>query len=343
MNRYQFSFHNSKITRVLALLFLFLIVGSSGYMIIEGYQLVDALYMTVITLSTVGFSEVSVLSQNGRIFTILLILSGVGVLAYAASIIVEEMVNGSLMMRYKKRNVENKIKKLQNHVIICGFGRNGRQAARKIKLYNRPFLVIEQDVEKVNGHNGLKEVTFLEGDATQDNILEAAKIKEADALIAALPSDADNLFIVLTARQLNPQLRIISRASDRSSMRKLKIAGADNVIMPDKIGGEHMASLIVTPDLVEFIDRISVDSSVHINMVEVSMDDFSEEWLGKTFRDLNMRYLTGCTVIGMKRSNDGEYQINPEYMTVLEKGMKFIILGRPEQIARLKSEYGIHN
>lgn len=309
-------------------------------MFIEGYSLIDALYMTVITLSTVGSEVVHPLSPNGKVFTIFLILSGVGVLAYAASIFAEELISGKLMQRYKKRNVENKIKKLEGHVIICGFGRNGRQAARKLTTYNKPFVVIEKNVTKINNHKGLENVIFIEGDGTQDDILEKAQIRAASSLIAALPSDADNLFIVLSAKQLNPKLRIISRASDRPSIKKLKIAGAQNVIMPDKIGGEHMASLIVTPDLVEFIDKLSVDSSVGINMIEVAVDDFDKKYIGKTFKELNVRGLTGCTIIGLKGEN-GEYQINPAYETVLKSGDYFIILGRPEQIQKLYPQYGI--
>lgn len=326
---------------VLFLLLLFLGIGTTGYMFIEQYSFVDAMYMTVITLSTVGFGEVNQLSENGRIFTILLILSGVGVLAYAASIFAEELISGKLMNRYKKRNVEKKIKKLENHVVICGFGRNGRQAARKLVTYKKPFVVIEKNVDRVINHKGLENVIFIEGDGTQDNILMDAQVESATALIAALPSDADNLFIVLSARQLNPKLRIISRASDRASIKKLKIAGANNVIMPDKIGGEHMASLIVTPDLVEFLDKISVDSSVGINMIEVAIDEFNEKFIGKTIKELEMRSKTGCTIIGLK-SDQNDYQINPEYDTVLKPGSHFIVLGRPEQIAKLKSEYGIN-
>lgn len=328
----------TKISKVFLLLLLFMAIGVTGYMFIEQYSFVDALYMTVITLSTVGFGEVNQLSENGRIFTIFLILSGVGVLAYAASIFAEELISGNLMKRYKKRNVDKKIKNLENHVVICGFGRNGRQAARKLKTYKKPFIVIERNVEKVMNHKGLDDVIFIEGDGTQDNILQEAQVETANALIAALPSDADNLFIVLSARQLNPNLTIISRASDRTSLKKLKIAGANNVIMPDKIGGEHMASLIVTPDLVEFLDKISVDSSVGINMIEVKIDDFNKKFIGKTIKDLNMRSLTGCTIIGLRDEN-GEYEVNPEYGTILHSGMQFIILGRPEQIAKLKPVY----
>ncbi len=330
-----------RILKIFLLLLLFLFIGTAGYYFIEDYPLIDALYMTVITLSTVGFGEVYPLSEVGRVFTILLILSGVGVLAYAASVFAEEMVSGRLVENYKKRNNEKNIKKLNNHVIICGFGRNGRQAARKLKLYKKPYLVIERDLANINSlsHKGLEDTKFVEGDATQDSTLIEAQISSAASLITALPSDADNLFVVLSARQLNPNLKIISRASDTSSMRKLKIAGADNVIMPDKIGGEHMASLIVTPDLVEFLDKLSVDSSTQMNFIEVEVSDFPSEYIGKTIRDLQMRANTGCTVIGIKNNETGEYQISPEYDFKIENTSQLIIFGKPEQIHRLKNYY----
>ncbi|MXV38740.1 potassium channel protein [Flavobacteriaceae bacterium Ap0902] len=329
-----------KITIVFFILLIFLGLGTLGYILIEDFTFVDALYMSVITLSTVGFGEVNQLSEAGRLFTIFLILSGVGLIAYAASIFAEELVSGKIVNYYKKRNVENKVKKIDEHVIICGFGRNGRQAARKLKTYNKPFIVVEHQVKELDPTHGIKDVIFVNGDATNDDVLERAQIRKATALISALPSDADNLFIVLTARQINPKLKIISRASNRTSMRKLKIAGADNVIMPDKIGGEHMASLIVTPDLIEFLDKISVDSSRHINMIEVSVEDLPKEFLGKNIRQLNLRSNTGCTIIGLK-DNNGDYQINPEYYTVLEPGMHFIVLGRPEQINKLNQLYSL--
>lgn len=335
------NFLTSKVSKVALSLLLFLMIGTFGYMNIEDYSFVDGLYMTTITLSTVGYGEVNQLTQEGRIFTIFLILSGVGVLAYAAGTFAEELITGKFIQRYKRKNVEKKIKKLQDHVIICGFGRNGRQTARKLNLYNEPFVVIEKDVENVKNHCGLENTTFVEGDATQDNLLTSAQIDKAKALITALPSDADNLFVVLTARQLNPDLTIISRASNSTSMKKLKIAGANNVIMPDKIGGEHMASLIVTPDLVEFLDMINVDSSTHINMLEISVNEIDTKWHGKTIKDLNLRENTGCTIIGRKDSK-GEYQINPDYNTVLEKNMNFIILGRPDQIQKLNKEFNLN-
>ncbi|MGI9527192.1 MAG: potassium channel family protein [Weeksellaceae bacterium] len=327
-----------KITKVLAILLLFLIIGTTGYVYIEDYSVIDALYMTVITLSTVGFGEVNQLSEAGRLFTVSLILSGVGLIAYAASIFAEELVSGNIVQFYKKRSVEKKIKKLDNHVIICGFGRNGRQAARKLKTYNKPFAVIDKTIQDSKSHLGLDQIIFIEGDATEDDVLEKAQVHTANALIAALPSDADNLFVVLTARQMNPNIKIISRASSRTSMRKLKIAGANNVIMPDKIGGEHMASLIVTPDLVEFLDKISVDSSTHINMLEVNVENLPKEYLGKTIQQLEMRLNTGCTIIGLKNAAS-EYQVNPDYDTILENGMHLIILGRPDQINKLNKFY----
>lgn len=165
--------------------------------------------------------------------------------------------------------------------------------------------------------------------------LITAGIKRAQNLITALPSDADNLYVVLTARQLNATIRIISRASNETSYQKLKIAGADNVIMPDKLGGEHMASLVVTPDVIEFVDRLTIELETTANLEEIAVNDLPEKYLNKTILDLDLRKQTGCTVIGFKTSNS-DYIINPESDIKLEKGASLIVLGRPEQIVKLR-------
>ncbi len=179
---------------------------------------------------------------------------------------------------------------------------------------------------------------YIKGDATEVNVLEAAGIKQAKNLIVALPSDADNLFVVLSAsaRQLNKKMTIISRASEESSQKKLKIAGADNVIMPDKLGGDHMASLVVTPDIIEFVDMLSVEGEFSANLQEILVDDLPKSYLSKSIRDLDLRRKTGCSIIGYK-TVDNNYIINPDSGTQLIEGSKLIVLGRPEQIAELQS------
>jgi voltage-gated potassium channel len=230
--------------------------------------------------------------------------------------------------------VEKKIKSLKGHTIVCGYGRNGRQAILKLNNYNTKLVVVEKDKEIVTE----LDATFLlniQGDATLDETLLRAGIKNAANLITALPSDADNLFVVLTANQLNSNCKIISRASNESSYSKLKIAGASNVIMPDKLGGDHMASLVVTPDVIEFVDRLTIEGEASANLEEIAVNDLPKKYINKTILDLDLRRETGCTVIGI-RNPDRDYIINPEAETKLTIGSSLIVLGRPEQIVKLR-------
>ena len=327
-------------TRLLVVaLFLIVIIGVLGYMLIANYSFVDAFYMTIITISTVGFGEINPLNDEGRIFTIFLIITSLGLVAYSASTIGKALLDGDLMRKYKENKMNKELKKIKKHTIICGFGRNGQQAAHKLASSNHPFLVVEKDLTKIDDHERIVSM-FIEGDATQDHVLERAVIQHADSLIAALPSDAANLFVVLTARQMNPKVKIISRASDHHSVKKLKIAGADHVIMPDKIGGEHMASLIVTPGVLEFLDNLSVEGSYQNNIVEVYAEEFPEEFLGKSIIDLDLRKKSGASVIGYKNPM-GEYFVNPDVSTRIIEKSSFIILGKPKQIKALKLFYGL--
>ena len=308
-------------------------VGILGFHWIEGYQFVDAFYMTVITVSTVGLSMGEPLSQEGRLFTSFLIIFSISLYAYAISILTSYFIDGELKLFLKKYKVEKQINKLSGHTIICGYGRNGKEAVRKLQAHKKKFVVIESNPLRVAK---LKEtgLLFVEGDATFDTVIQKANIKHAQALITTLPNDADNVFIVLSAREQNSDLTIISRASEQKSDSKLKKAGADNVIMPDKVGGSHMASLVITPDVVEFLDNISVEGTGDINLEEITVSDFPEHTSVKTLRDIEAHYKTGCTVSGFK-TNNGDYIVNPGADTLLESNSKLFVLGNPEQISNL--------
>jgi len=324
----------SRIHKTLFLVFSIILLGVAGYMILSDYSFVDALYMTVITITTVGFGEVQPFTPEEKIFTVFLILTSITVFGYAVSIFSEYLVSGKLFEQFKHRKVEKKIQSLKEHTIVCGFGRNGKQAILKLKNYNQQFVVVEKDkeiVEELDVNNLLN----IQGDATLDETLLRAGIKNATTLITALPSDADNLFVVLTANQLNSTCKIISRASNESSYSKLKIAGASNVIMPDKLGGDHMASLVVTPDVIEFVDRLTIEGETTANLEEIAVDDLPKKYINKTILDLDLRRETGCTVIGI-RTPDRDYIINPEAETALTIGSSLIVLGRPEQIIKLR-------
>ena len=325
----------NKIRGALFLLILLLVFGSVGYKYISEneYTWIEALYMTVITVTTVGFGEVHHSDDTVKLFTIVLIVTSISIYAYVVSVISEYIAQGRFFEQLKRRKMQKKIIQLSNHIIVCGYGRNGKQAVERLKSYNKKCVIVETDdaiIETLENF-GYK---YVKGNATDDATLEEANIREASHLITTLPSDADNLFVVLTARQLNPKIKIISRAGKDSSYSKLKLGGANNIIMPDKIGGSHMASLIVTPDLIEFVDQLGGDDRGSTNLEEIAVNDLPKEYINKTLLDLNLRKKTGCLVIGFK-NRDSHYIINPDADTVLEPDSYIIVLGKPNQIDKL--------
>ncbi|MGA1226696.1 MAG: potassium channel family protein [Tamlana sp.] len=332
-------FFRTKIYTAVFLLVFIMIIGVAGYVMISGYSLVDAFYMTVITMTTVGFGEVVPLDDQSKIFTIFLILASVVIVGYALSVITEYILSKNDFEELKHKKMQKKIESFKNHVVICGYGRNGKQAARKLSAYKKQFVVIERNKE-VEERLQIDGVPYVIGNANEDEILIRAGVDRASCFISALPNDADNLFVVLSARQLNNKINIISRASQESSYDKLKFAGANNVILPDKIGGDHMASLVVVPGLMEFIDNLSIVGKSNINIEEVAVEKLYNTNSIKTIKDLDLRKKTGCTVIGYKDEN-GEYIVNPEAELELAPNSKIIVLGRPEQIEALNSEFNI--
>ena len=328
----------SKIYIAIILMIFVLAAGILGYRFLSNLSWLDAFYMTVITVTTVGFSEVSPLSVEAKIFTAFLIIASIFIFGFAISVITEYILSRNSLDILKKKKVKNKISNLSNHVIICGFGRNGNQAAARLKAYKKPFTVIERDKEIIEKNEG--SALFVEGDANDDVVLMEAGIDRAQYLITTLPDDASNLFVVLSARQLNKNLNIISRASLITSQKKLRLAGADQVIMPDKIGGDHMASLVVMPDLISFMDELSVEGEHTTNLEEVAIEDFTENGECNSLIDLDLRRKTGCTIIGYI-APDGKYTINPEADMQLQPKSKVIVLGRPEQIRKLNEMFHI--
>jgi len=313
-------------------------IGILGFRFISHYSWLDAFYMTIITVATVGFGEVRPLDANAKIFTAFLIISSVIIFSFAISVITEYILSRNSLELLKKKKVKNQISNLSNHVIVCGYGRNGMQAAERLTAYKRPFIVIERDKETIEKYED--EILFVEGDANEDTILLEAGVDRASYLIAALPDDADNLFVVLSARQLNTSLFIISRASKITSQKKLLLGGANKVIMPDKIGGDHMAALVVIPDLITFMDKLSMEGEHTTNLEEVAIEDFSDQVDCNSLRDLDLRRKTGCTIIGYIEPN-GNYIINPEADLQLKPNSKVIVLGRPEQIRKLNEMFHI--
>lgn len=335
----MYRFFKSKFYLALFLLVIVFAIGVFGFHSIAVMSWIDAIYMTVITITTVGFAEVVPLDENARLFTVCLIIISVFVFAYAISVITEYILSRNTLKNIIQRKTLKKISRMENHIIICGFGRNGRQASEKLNAHGEEFVIIEKERSVIERYEDDR-IYFVEGNASEDEVLQKAGIDQAKCLITALPSDADNLFVVLSARQINKKLLIISRASQETSYKKLKLAGADNVIMPDKIGGEHMASLVVVPDLVEFIDNLSISGDNKTNVEEIKTEDLTPFGSEITLKELDLRRKTGCTVIGYK-TPEGEYIINPEAELQLVKESKIIVLGRPEQIELLKVKYDL--
>ena len=329
----------SNIAGALVLLNVVFLMGIFGFKFGYDYDWIDAVYMTVITITTVGFGELHPLSPSEKVFTSFLILSSIFILGYAIKVISEYILSKNNIGNLRQKKVQKKINTLEDHIIICGYGRNGKQAVHKLEAYNHPFVVIEQDEEIIERYQ--EDILFLHGNANEDEILVQAGIERASTLICALPSDADNLFIVLSARQMNSNLKIISRASEETSYKKLKLAGADNVIMPARIGGDHMAALIVVPDLVEFLDNLTVSGEEDsINVEQIAFEKVCPTGEEKAIFDLDLRKKTGCSIIGYKNAH-GEYIVNPEPSTVLHQDSKLIVIGRPNQIESLKRLYNV--
>jgi len=311
------------------------IFGISGYMIIEGFSFLDAAFMTVNTVATVGFKETRDFSPEGKVFTIILIIISISIFAYSLTTITSHFLESRIQNLLDGRVKTGELRKMKDHIIIVGYGRNGQQTAHDLRLLDMAVVVIEKSHELILSNQSGK-IIFIEGDATQDETLEQAGIHKARALITTLPVDADNLYVVLTARSMCPNLKIISRASHESSDRKLKTAGASHVVMPEKVGGTFMASLVAKPDLAEFFHRLSIEGSEGVNLVEIVCSDLPESFQGHTIHDMSIRRLTGANIVGF-RTPDGQYIINPGGDTVMLPDAKLFVLGTPDQIEKVKA------
>jgi len=268
-----------------------------------------------------------------KVFTIILIILSISIYAYSITIITSYLLEGEIayyLLGYRSKNR----RKMENHIIICGYGRNGQQVANELQVHNQPFIVIEQTHDIIL-ENTNKKIIFMEGDATRDEVLLKAHVQKARALIATLPIDADNLYVVLAARSLNPNLTIISRASDVSTEAKLKFAGVNNVVMPEKVGGAHMASLVTNPDVIEFLEHLSINGLAPTNLEEIECKLLPDTETNKTIGDLMIRKLSGANIIGFKNP-DGTFILNPGPETEVIPSSKFFILGTKEQVEKVK-------
>ncbi|WP_375418843.1 potassium channel family protein [uncultured Hymenobacter sp.] len=330
---------------------LSLIIGLAGFMGIERFGLVDALYMTVITISTVGFGELHPFSEAGRLFVSVYILYNLFVVAYLVSVVSTFIFDGELRKLFRMYRVDQEIKRFSGHVIVCGFGRNGRKAYQELQMNGARVVVIEQneallrdlsegrtgedyDGDGAAGGNILSVI----GDATTDLILQQAGVARATALITALPRDADNVFVTLSARALNPRLNIIARASYKTSESKLLSAGANSVVMPDEIGGSHMANLVVRPEVIRFLDLISGLSADKLRLEELDFQRVRRDLQGQSIRSLDIRSRTGATVIGLRQAS-GAFMVSPSADYCPTTGDVLLVLGSEAQIESLEAQF----
>jgi voltage-gated potassium channel len=303
--------------------------GTAGYMVIEGWGFLDSLYMTVITLASVGFKEIHDLSSAGRIFTIVIIIVGVATVAYALSAGARIILEGELQEVYGRKRLEKKIRELRDHFIICGYGRMGKIICRELKEKNIKFVIVEKqhDVSKE-----IEELLIFEGDATKDEILKELGIERAKGLISVLPSDAENLFVVLSARVLNPNLLIVARAGEEGSEQKLLRAGADKVISPYHIGGLRIAHTVLKPAVVDFIEFATKTGNLDLQMEEVKIQKDSK-LVGLTLDECGIGRELGIIIVAIKQA-DNEMRFNPTFRSVIKDGDTLIALG---EISKLKT------
>jgi voltage-gated potassium channel len=315
------------------LLALTLASGISGFHFIEGMHPFDALYMTVITISTVGFEEVKPLSTQGRIIAMLLISCGITIGAYTIGNILRMFIEGEFARRFGRRKVEKKIASMKDHYIICGYGRIGRLICEELKKHGKQFVVIEND-SSMHDIMTADSILFLPSDATNEEVLMQAGLMKAKALVTAVKSDADNVFIILTARGFRNDIFVLSRASDEKNEGKMRRAGASRVVSPYLIGGQRMAQVLIRPTVVDFIDIAVMDSNIGLLMEEIKVSRGSR-LVGKNLMESNLRRDFGVIIVLIKKHN-GDMIFNPQSGEVLEAEDLLVVLGKKDDLALME-------
>jgi voltage-gated potassium channel len=327
------TFQSRRLVWLVVVPILLVVTGTLGYYFLEpAYSLFDALYMTVITLSTIGYGEVNPLSTRGRVFTILLILGGVFTFFYAASEVIRAVVGGEVQDILGRRRMERSLAELQRHLIVCGYGRMGRLVCQEFSSNRLPFVVIDRQEELFEDFD-LTHGIPLHGDATSDELLRRAGIERARALVSVVASDADNLYITMSARLLNDRLLIVSRAADAGSEAKLLRAGANRVVSPYRIGGSRVAQAVLRPTVVDFIELATRTEHVALQLEEAQISPRST-LAGKPLRDSQIRQDLGIIIVAVKKPS-GKMVFNPSPDSVLDPGDILVAMGDRQHLDRL--------
>lgn len=319
------------------ILLVILLFGAFGYMYLEGSTFMDGLYMTVITITTVGYSEAVPLDLKGKVFTIFLILAGVSFVLYLFGKVTEAVVEGGLKETFRRSIMEKKLAKIENHFVVCGFGRIGSVICQSLTDNERDFVVVENDAEEVKNITKAGHM-YVEGDAADDDILIRAGIERAKGLIAVVSSDAENVYITLSAKQLNPHLFVMGRTSGkRGAKTKLLRAGADKVVSPYFIGARQMANMVLRPTVIDFLDLTVHAGEIGLRMEEMAIPE-NASFANMTLMDSGIRKNYDLIVVAIKRSGEGQMLFNPSHLTVIEPNDIMIVLGELKNIKRLEEE-----
>jgi voltage-gated potassium channel len=315
-------------------LFVVIAIGSTGYVLIEGWPWMDGLFMTFITLSTIGFGEVHPLSPLGRIFTIFLAITGIGIVTFVAARSAQLLLASE---RLRERRMMNRIEALTEHYIICGYGRVGQRLAEVLREADREFVVIDYAHEAVQQLRD-EGMLFVQGDAEDEDMLRRAGIDRARGIILALPDDSDNVFVTLTAREMNPDVFILTRTVDHRNRSKLLNAGADKVIAPSEVGADRMAQVVLRPNVDTFMERVLHASALSLRIEEVEVEP-GAPLAGQTLSESNFRQQYDAIVIGMiDQSEGGAMKFNPVPSDRIQEGDVLIVLGDPDMIHALRTQ-----
>ena len=325
-------FRSRQILYSLGLVLLVISTGTAGYMLVQKWTFLDSLYMTVITITTVGYREVHPLSKPGMVFTIFLILFSLGIIFYILNTGARVIIEGEFAQLIGRKKLEKRIRKLKSHYIICGYGRMGRIISREFLASGAPFVVIEKEPLPPGADE--PGVLLVQGDATRDDVLKEAGIESAAGLVSVLPTDAENLYVVLTAKGLNPTLNVVARAGDEGSEQKLLRAGADRVVFPYFIGGLRIAHTILKPAVMDFIEFATKSGNLELQMEEIYINEGSP-LAGQSLDQCGLGRDLGIIVVGMKETHD-EMKFNPTSRSVLKAGNVLIALGEASSLKKLE-------